>query len=206
MNNPLTQEQIDKINEIAKLPAEQQKNKLQEFLKTLNEEQIEFLRSQQKPAKCIFCAIVNNEIESFKIYEDDAVLAVLDINPASKGHSFVIPKNHYRFLTYIEDLESIFGVVKLVAEKLYESYKADTNILINNGFAAGQKMDHFSINVIPRYEKDKINFSWKPAEISKEDLGKIAKELKVEAKKSKEVYKEPEKEEYPDFEEDELVP
>lgn len=201
MNNPLTKEQITELNEIAKLPIEEQKKELQNFLKNLSKEQIEFLKSQQQTKKCLFCSIADGSIASFKIYEDNYSVAILDINPASKGHTLIIPKKHYAYITDSEDLNHIFAAVKLVVTKIYETYKTDTNIIISNGVIAGQNLDHFSIHIIPRYENDNLNFKWKPVKFSEEELVGIFKELSIKSKieKPKEAIK-------IDFEEDERLP
>ena len=91
MSDPLTKEQLDKINEISKLPADKQKEEFSKFLEELDEEQIEFLKQQQGKSQCLFCNISDGKISSYKIYEDDGVLGILDINPASKGHVIVFP-------------------------------------------------------------------------------------------------------------------
>ena len=73
-NNPLSEEQIKKINEIAKLPAEKQQKTFSEFLPTLTEEQVEFLKGQQGKSQCLFCSLSEGSIDSYKIYEDDKLL------------------------------------------------------------------------------------------------------------------------------------
>jgi len=202
MNNPLTKEQIIKLNEIAKLPVEEQKEELQDFLKTLNKEQIEFLKNQQQTAKkCLFCSIIDGSINSFKVYEDSHAIAILDINPASKGHTLVIPKKHYAYLTNSEDLDHIFESVKIIVNKIYETYKADTNIVISNGSLAGQNLDHLSIHIIPRYENDGINLKWKQIKIAEDELANIARDLRIKPK-----FEQPKPVIKLDLEEDERIP
>ena len=94
---------------------------------------------------CIFCAIAEGEIPSFKVYEDDLVLAYLDINPFSEGHTLVIPKNHYTGLldTPADVLKEIIVRVQKVAAHLKAALPCDGfNVLQNNGAAAGQTVPH----------------------------------------------------------------
>ena len=104
---------------------------------------------------CIFCAIAAGEIPSFKVYEDDLVLAYLDINPCSKGHTLVIPKAHTTGLldTPAESLKEIIVRVQKVAEHIKTALPCDGfNILQNNGTAAGQSVFHLHFHIVPRYD------------------------------------------------------
>ena len=110
---------------------------------------------------CVFCAIAANEIPSFKVYEDDLVLAYLDINPFSKGHTLVIPKEHSSGLldTQEETLAALVARVKKVASHLKATLPCDGfNILQNNGEAAGQTVMHIHFHIVPRYGKEEISF------------------------------------------------
>lgn len=102
---------------------------------------------------CIFCAIAVGEIPSFKVYEDDLVLAYLDINPFSFGHTLVIPKEHSAGLldTPPETLKEIIVRVQKVAAHLKTALPCDGfNILQNNGEAAGQTVHHLHFHIVPR--------------------------------------------------------
>ena len=110
---------------------------------------------------CVFCAIAAGEIPSFKVYEDDLVLAYLDINPFSKGHTLVIPKEHCTGLldTPDEMLAALIARVKKVAAHLKTALPCDGfNILQNNGEAAGQTVMHIHFHIVPRYGKENISF------------------------------------------------
>src|SRR3989344_9518508 len=96
MENPLTEEEIQELNEIIKLPKEEQEMKLKEYFKKLTSEKIEFLK-QFQTQQCVFCGIALGKINSYKIYEDNDVVAALDINPANKGHVLVIPIMHLKY-------------------------------------------------------------------------------------------------------------
>ena len=111
---------------------------------------------------CVFCAIAEGEIPSFKIYEDEMVLAYLDINPFTKGHTLVIPKTHSKGLvdTTDETLAAVIARVKKVAAHLKDSLPCDGfNILQNNGAAAGQTVMHLHFHIVPRYGNEEISFT-----------------------------------------------
>ena len=110
---------------------------------------------------CIFCAIAAGEIPSFKIYEDDAFLAYLDINPFSKGHTLVIPKRHASDIVAADDdtLAELIVRVKKVAAHVKEALGCDGfNILQNNGEAAGQTVRHIHFHIVPRWNGDPLAF------------------------------------------------
>jgi histidine triad (HIT) family protein len=180
MNNPLNEEQIRKISEIAKLPQDQQQVTWDSFVKTLNEEQIEFLRNQQQTSQCIFCAISQNKLPAKKVYEDDNFVAVLDIKPANKGHVVVIPKKHYPVSAIMpeNELAEMFVVSNNVAKAIFETVKAEgTNILLANGAVAGQLSQHVVVHVIPRFKDDKVSVKWDPIQVNEDEMNKIAEDL-----------------------------
>ena len=114
---------------------------------------------------CIFCKIAAGEIPSRKIYEDKDLIAIMDLSPTSKGHSLIIPKEHY---TNIYDIdEEIAGKVMKTAKKLATKMTVALNcdgfnLLQNNGETAGQTMFHFHMHLIPRYEGDNAGIAaWK---------------------------------------------
>lgn len=111
----------------------------------------------------VFEMIINGEIPSKMLYEDDLCLVILDINPVRKGHALVISKAVYPTIDEcpIEVLNHMFSIVKKVNLKLEEKLDCDgTNILINNGKASGQEVPHLHIHVIPRYDNDGQSFNF----------------------------------------------
>lgn len=107
---------------------------------------------------CIFCKIINGDIPSHKIYEDDLVLAFLDINPETNGHTLIIPKKHFKDLNEIEEneLNHILKVAKELSLKIKESLKCDGFTLIqNNGFV--QDVKHFHLHIVPKYINEQEN-------------------------------------------------
>ena len=107
--------------------------------------------------ECLFCQIVKGKIPSEVIFENKRVLAFLDVNPCSNGHTVVIPKKHYEKLSQIPDKEvkNLFSVVVKLAEKIQKQMKASAfNIGINDGEFAGQVIPHVHVHIIPRYKGD----------------------------------------------------
>ena len=103
----------------------------------------------------VFCKIVRGEIPSYKLYEDESVLAFLDISQVTKGHVLVIPKDHYdNFLSTPHDvMHKVMDVAQRIGQVLIKFMNAKgVNILTNNYEAAGQTVMHFHVHVIPRYE------------------------------------------------------
>ena len=130
---------------------------------------------------CVFCAIAANEIPSFKVYEDDLVLAYLDINPFSKGHTLVIPKEHSSGLldTSDETLAALVARVKKVASHLKATHPCDGfNILQNNGEAAGQTVMHIHFHIVPRYGKEEISFVSQKGDM--DELKSLADRIRME--------------------------
>jgi len=130
---------------------------------------------------CLICQIAGNRIPSFKIYEDDLILAVLDVNGANPGHCFVMPKNHYPIIEQVPDAElaNLFTVANKVSSAIFESLKVQgTNIFVANGIPAGQTVAHFVINIIPRKENDGINLQWKPKQLTEEEMSTVELKLK----------------------------
>ncbi len=106
-----------------------------------------------KDKDCIFCKIIDRKIPSKIIFENNLNLAFLDIFPISRGHTIVIPKNHYTNLEDIPDdkLFELYKSVKQIATIVHKKLKIDGyNILQNNYKAAGQDINHFHVHIIPR--------------------------------------------------------
>jgi histidine triad (HIT) family protein len=146
----------------------------------------EQIMAEQKK-NCIFCHIANGRVESKKVYEDDKCTAVLDIAPAARGHIVVIPKNHYSILPQMPDDEigHVFTVAKHLSQALLKGLGVKgTNIFVANGAVAGQKTPHFLFHVIPRKEKDNLNFTLPQNAANPGDQKKIQKMLLEKLKDS----------------------
>lgn len=109
----------------------------------------------------IFTKIINGEIPSTKLYEDDICIVILDISPCHKGHALVIPKKESETLDETNDdiLQHLIVIAKKVAKKQLEELKCEGyNIIINNKLASGQEVPHLHIHVVPRYNND--GYKW----------------------------------------------
>ncbi len=105
---------------------------------------------------CIFCSISNGEIPSSRIYEDDTVIAILDISQVTKGHTLVIPKQHTEsFMSCNAELmKHVMEVAQMLSIRIMErTHAAGMNILSNINEAAGQSVMHFHVHLIPRYSE-----------------------------------------------------
>jgi len=132
--------------------------------------------------QCPFCKIAAGAIPAKKVYEDSKVIAFLDINPASPGHTLVIPKKHYTVFPQMSDADTahIYKVVKNLSGILFELTQrsvadkpAGVNIVQNNGAAAGQQVPHVHIHVIPRVEGDGVIQPWTPKQVEEEQLSQM---------------------------------
>ena len=105
---------------------------------------------------CIFCSIVNGEIPSSRIYEDDTVIAILDISQVTKGHTLVIPKQHTEsFMSCDAELmKYVMEIAQMLSVRIMErTHAAGMNILSNINEAAAQSVMHFHVHLIPRYSE-----------------------------------------------------
>jgi histidine triad (HIT) family protein len=132
---------------------------------------------------CVFCKIIRGEIPSSKLYEDKNYLAFLDIAPFVKGHTVVVPKEHYiNLMDFPEDkMRDYFIAIKNVAILLKTKLDADgINIMQNNFKAAGQVVNHLHFHILPRWNEDKaFPFRIKKLDLSKEDLSEILKKIQA---------------------------
>jgi len=125
---------------------------------------------------CIFCKIINNEIPAKVLYEDDEVIAILDISVATKGHSLVIPKVHYASLLEMpqELINKMMAVTVKLTKDLTEKLQADgCNILNNINEAAGQTVFHAHIHILPRYSGDDLQIKFTAHETDLDEVLKL---------------------------------
>ena len=103
----------------------------------------------------IFCKIINGEIPSYTIYEDDAVKAFLDVNPSHNGHTLIVPKKHYENLFDIEEeiLNHIMKIAKKLSLELKEKLNYDGITLTQNN-EYGQEVKHYHLHLIPKYKEE----------------------------------------------------
>ena len=129
---------------------------------------------------CIFCKIINGEIPSHVLYEDEQFKVILDVNPATKGHALILPKEHYANLYELPE-ETAADAMKLaqrMMRKMTEKLDCDGfNIVQNNGEAAGQTVFHFHMHLIPRYKNDGEILTYIAGDPGPEELERIKKTL-----------------------------
>lgn len=137
-----------------------------------------------RDTNCIFCKIIAGEIPSNTIYEDDEFKVILDVNPATKGHALILPKEHYADLFEID--EEVAGRAMKLAKKLAahmtERLHCDGfNLLQNNGEVAGQTVFHFHMHLIPRYESAKNSdiLKWASESFTAEEMAEIRDLMKL---------------------------
>lgn len=182
----LNQEQAEAVKkkileQLSKFPEEQVES-LKQQIENASPEQLEKFISQSQEggeSKCLFCEIASGNIETVRVYEDAAILVMMDINPANIGHVIIIPKQHYQFIFQIPDevLWDMVRTIKMIIPSLINIVKAKGfNILISQGVAAQQRVEHFSLNIIPRFDDDKVAFAWERKQLVNEQK-EVAKKL-----------------------------
>ncbi len=160
-------------------------------LKNLSPEQIEEMKKkvgQMSPEElqemvekqCLFCGISRGEIEAVKVYEDDDFLVVLDVMPAASGHVIVMPKKHFQFMFQMPKglVSRMFVLVSRVSVGVVNAVKAQgVNVFVAAGLAAGQRVPHVVVHLIPRFENDGLNLGWEGKKVEKGELEKVAKSV-----------------------------
>ncbi|VGQ47388.1 HIT family protein [Streptococcus pyogenes] len=133
---------------------------------------------------CIFCSIIQGDIPSSKVYEDEQVLAFLDISQTTKGHTLVIPKQHVRNLLEMtaETASHLFARIPKIARAIQSATGATAmNIINNNEALAGQTVFHAHVHLVPRYhEEDGISIQYTTHEPDFPVLEKLARQINQE--------------------------
>ncbi|MBP7070248.1 MAG: HIT family protein [Methanothrix sp.] len=122
--------------------------------------------------RCIFCDIIEGKAHSYKIYEDELSLAILDINPFSRGHCLVIPKRHVPWWHELskEENASLFEVAKTVAEKMMMALSPDFVCM----YARGRRIPHTHIFLVPTYKGDVLDRFFNALELFQESPPELA--------------------------------
>ncbi|MBI2005277.1 MAG: HIT domain-containing protein [Candidatus Aenigmarchaeota archaeon] len=127
--------------------------------------------------KCVFCAIVKNQMPSFKVHEDDNFIVFLDIRPLNKGHALIVPKKHYRW-TY--DVEA-FGPYWEIAKRIALAQIKGLDAKFVQFLTAGLGVTHAHIHVVPRYDNDGHGEYLDPSgvkQMSEQELKRVAETIK----------------------------
>jgi histidine triad (HIT) family protein len=129
---------------------------------------------------CLFCKIVAGEIPSTRVDEDERTVAFMDINPATRGHLLVVPREHTTDLLEVgdEDLAACARMARRLAARARERLGADgVNLLNSCGQVAWQTVFHFHVHVIPRYANDPLRLPWVPAPGDRDEIAAAAQAL-----------------------------
>ncbi len=129
---------------------------------------------------CIFCKIVAGELPATIVDEDERTVSFMDINPATRGHALVIPRDHSRDLLAVsqEDLDACMRAAQRLAQKVTDRLGADgINLLNSCGRAAWQTVFHFHVHVVPRYDDDPLELPWTPKPGDEEEIKAAADAL-----------------------------
>jgi histidine triad (HIT) family protein len=130
---------------------------------------------------CLFCKIVAGDLPATIIESDELTVSFMDINPVTRGHALVVPRNHSRDLHEIgtEDLAAVALAAQRLAARARDALGADgVNLLNFNGRAAWQTVFHFHLHVIPRYVADPLRLPWTPEPGDRDEIAAAAAELK----------------------------
>ncbi len=130
---------------------------------------------------CLFCKIIAGELPSYRVDEDAATVAFMDINPATRGHALVVPRNHAKDLLEVEpdDLAAVAVAAQRLAKRAVQRFGADGVNLINScGAAAWQTVFHLHVHVIPRYVDDPLKLPWVPAPGDLDAIAASAEQLR----------------------------
>ncbi len=128
---------------------------------------------------CIFCKIVKKEIPADIVFENNSVIAFLDINPTNKGHTLVVSKRHFADISETDDsvASELFVRAKSIAHRIVRAVHADGfNLIVNNGSAAGQVVMHTHLHIVPRFKDDGLK-QWPKKDISKEEMKEIKNKI-----------------------------
>jgi histidine triad (HIT) family protein len=130
---------------------------------------------------CIFCKIIAGELPGQIVDQDEKTVAFMDINPATRGHLLVVPREHTLDLLEIgeDELAATVLTAKRMAQRVQDRLGADgVNLLNSRGSAAWQTVFHFHVHVIPRYEGDPLRLPWRPAPGDMDEIAAVASELR----------------------------
>lgn len=131
--------------------------------------------------ECLFCKIINGEIPSYKVYEDEKTFAFLDINPINTGHTLVIPKNHVAKITEAEeeDLVALAMALKTVIGGIEDGLGIDNlNVFVNQGVDAGQIIPHLHYHIVPRHKDDGMKVDMPQKKLAEEEFLDTVEKIK----------------------------
>ena len=123
--------------------------------------------------ECLFCAIVEGDMPSYKLYEDELFYVILDRFPKCLGHTLILPKRHaeHLFALSADEAAGLFPLARKIAAVLHKVLEFDgLNLIQNNGASAGQQVNHFHLHLVPRYDGDAMIMQYEPLDPPKEEF------------------------------------
>jgi histidine triad (HIT) family protein len=133
-------------------------------------------------AGCIFCKIVAGQLPCFKLLEDDATIAFMDINPVNPGHALAVAKGHWPTVDVIppEAVAAVAKTAQRIAKVVMAELRPDgVNLMQANGPGAGQTVPHLHIHIIPRQPGDDLLFNWQPKAGERAEIEAVWQRLKA---------------------------
>ncbi|MFC5971549.1 HIT family protein [Halomarina salina] len=134
---------------------------------------------------CIFCSIVAGDVPSRTVHEGEHTFAFLDVNPLVRGHTLVIPKEHYETVAEMPDdvRDAVFTAAGELTPAVEEAVDADaTTIGMNNGAASGQEVPHAHVHVVPRFDDDGVGplhtLDWPRPDLDDEEFDDVAEAIR----------------------------
>lgn len=140
---------------------------------------------------CIFCQIIRKELPASVVFENERIMAIMDIQPINEGHVLVFPKSCYPFLHQLPEAlsQELFGVVTNIEKTLWhieDIVCEGTNILQNNGRSAWQEVDHVHFHIIPRFAGDNFKIKYQAKRPTREALNQLSDKINMEITKLQE--------------------
>ena len=133
--------------------------------------------------RCEYCDLIKQKKNV--LFENDNIYIMHSPTPATFGHILVLPKKHYLIIEQVPDylVGELFKAANKVSTSIFEALKAQgTNIILENGVAAGQKHGHLMIHVIPRFQNDGLNLMWQAKQLGEEEMSTVELQLKESTK------------------------
>jgi histidine triad (HIT) family protein len=132
--------------------------------------------------ECVFCRIVSGQLPSAKVFENEKIVAFLDIGPIAPGHTLIATKDHFEVLTDLPQplLQDLFAAVYQVTPAVVKATSAEGyNLLVNNRKCAGQAVPHVHVHLIPRKENDDRKFNWRPGKYEGDEMARMQEQIRA---------------------------
>ncbi|GEM_PF-196005 len=168
----VSEQQLAQIKEFVNtFPEEEREAKLQEVMAELEGE-------QEKKPQCPFCLMTEGKINTYKVYEDEKIMGVLEINPVNPGHILLFPKTHISSLKGAdpETVESLLKIAQVLSDVLL-SFAEGANVLFSEGSVAGQRFPHYIVQIMPRFKGDAVRIEWQGKPLGEKELAMLREKI-----------------------------